>query len=361
MRQKWCFFFIMKQVNQQLIADKLNLSRATVSRCFTNHPGINPETRARVFELASSLGYNHMVMRRSKSGGKRTRPIVGVLVCTTEEEYHRRDYDSPGRMLIKGVSECCQLAKIGMSVHFVDPSVTSISEPAYTDLFNSVGRHWSGLLLLYPFPRGVVDQIMIKYPCVSLVEQRGASALDCVDVNNYQGVAIIINHLYELGHRKIGFYSKAYPIEASWSLRRYGAYVEKMTQMSLHLCNDDMINAHPSRIVSLEESFDLAAARVRAGVTAFVCAADHQAYDLIRALRKRGIRVPEDVSVTGFDGIDPPADMRPLSTISIPYRSIGYVAANRLKDLLGKRFGPAQHILLSCQLSRGETISAPRK
>ena len=44
-------------MNQKEIAERLNLSRTTVSRCFTNHPKINPETRARVFELATELGY----------------------------------------------------------------------------------------------------------------------------------------------------------------------------------------------------------------------------------------------------------------------------------------------------------------
>jgi len=349
----------MKQVNQQEIAEALNLSRATVSRCFTNHPGINPETRAKVFELASRLGYNHMVTRVSnaKSKAKTVRPTFGVLICTEEEEYNRMDYESPGKLLLKGISEYGQLAKVDLSVHFVDPAATSLEDPAYADLFRSVGRYWSGLLLLYPFPSKVVDELLVKFPCVSLVEQRGSGQLDCVDVDHYQGISLLVNRLYELGHRRIGFYSKSYKVEASWSLRRSGAYFEKMTQLGLKIREKDMINAHPKRMVSLEESFDRAAEQVKAGVTAFVCAADHQAYDLVRELRKRGLKVPQDVSVTGFDGIEPPAKMPALSTIEIPYRDIGYTAAKRLKDLLQKRFGPSQHILLGCQLREGKTVS----
>lgn len=350
----------MKSVNQQEIAKALKLSRATVSRCFTNHPGINPETRARVFEVASRLGYNHMVTRVNGSRGKGTavRPVFGVLICTEEEEYHRTDYESPGRLLLKGISEYGQLAKVDLSVHFVDPSATSLEDPAYAELFRTVGRQWAGLLLLYPFPSGVVDELLIKLPCVSLVEQRGSGQLDCVDVDHYQGIALLVNRLYEMGHRRIGFYSKSYKVEASWSLRRSGAYFEKMTQLGLKIREKDMINAHPKRMVSLEESFDRAAEQVRAGVTAFVCAADHQAYDLVRELGKRGLKVPQDVSITGFDGIDPPARMPALSTIEIPYRDIGYSAAKRLKDLSQKRFGPSQHILLGCQLREGGTVAA---
>ncbi len=350
----------MKSVNQQEIAKALNLSRATVSRCFTNHPGINPETRARVFELASQLGYNHMVTRVSaaKGKGKAVRPTFGVLICTEEEEYQRADYESPGRLLLKGISEYGQLARVDLSVHFVNPAATSLGDPAYEELFRTVGRQWSGLLLLYPFPSAVVDGLMVKFPCVSLVEQRGSGGLDCVDVDHYQGVALLVNRLYQMGHRRIGFYSKSYQVEASWSLRRAGAYFEKMTQLGLKIREKDMINVHPKRMVPLEESFDRAAEQVRAGGTAFVCAADHQAYDLISGLRKRGLKVPEDVSVTGFDGINPPARMPALSTIEIPYRDIGYTAAKRLKDLLQKRFGPSQHILLGCQLREGDTVAS---
>ncbi|WP_309386341.1 LacI family DNA-binding transcriptional regulator [Cerasicoccus frondis] len=350
----------MKQINQQAIADALDLSRATVSRCFTNHPGINPETRARVFELASRMGYNHISMRTSQSGKKRTRPIFGVLICSKEEEYHRMDYESPGRLLLKGVSEYCQLAKVGVSVHFVDPDIQSINHATYKDLFNTVGRHWSGLLLLYPFPKPVIDELLIRMPCVSLVEQRNSGELDCVDVNHYQGIALLINKLHNLGHRRIGFYTKAYPTEASWSLRRFGAYTEKMTQLDLPIVERDLINAQPRNTVSLEDSFDLAAERIRDGVTAYVCAADHQAYDLIRELKKRGIRTPQDVSITGFDGIPAPKETEELSTIQIPYRNIGYAAAKRLNDLLKKRFGPSQHILMSCQLLDGQTLEKPR-
>lgn len=347
----------MKQVNQQEIAEVLNLSKATVSRCFTNHPGINPETRARVFELASQMGYRHRMTRGANGRLPKVRPKVGVLVCTEEEEYYRTDYESPGRLLLKGISECSQLEKIDLSVHFINPEVETIDFPDYSELFRSAGRSWSGLLLLYPFPKKVVDQLLLRHPCVSLVEQRGAGALDCVDVNHYQGISLIVNRLYELGHRRIAFYSKPYKVEASWSLRRTGAYFEKMTQLGLKIRDCDMINTHPQNPLSLEASFDEAADRVRKGVTAIVCAADHQAFDLIRALEKRGIKVPSDVSVTGFDGITPPEGMPGLSTIEIPYRDIGFTATKRLKDLLEKRFGPPQHILLGCKLREGETVA----
>ena len=94
-------------VNQQRIADLLGISRTTVSRCFTNHPGINPVTRARVFDVASQMGYQHMEMRAPAKPRPVKTGTVGVLVCTEIEEYLRPDYESPGVQIYAGICETC--------------------------------------------------------------------------------------------------------------------------------------------------------------------------------------------------------------------------------------------------------------
>ena len=98
----------------------------------------------------------------------------------------------------------------------------------------------------------------------------------------------------------------------------------------------------------------------REGVTAWICAADHQAYELITWLKTRGVDVPRDVSVTGFDGIARPPGSPVLSTVEIPYRQIGVIGAKRLTDMVRKRFDVPQHILLDCNFRPGETIAPPR-
>lgn len=73
----------MPEVNQQAIAEQLQLSRAMVSRCFTNHPGINPTTRAKVFQLADELGYKHLEMRVPRKR-KAAPNAIGVLICVDD-------------------------------------------------------------------------------------------------------------------------------------------------------------------------------------------------------------------------------------------------------------------------------------
>ena len=134
----------------------------------------------------------------------------------------------------------------------------------------------------------------------------------------------------------------------------------EIDRLQLPRNRDDIIDPFSASRLSVDEINQYAAEQTRKGVTAWVCAADHQAYDLIRALGKRGISVPEDVSVTGFDGIEAPEDIPDLSTIQIPYHQIGYTAAKRLDDSMKKRYGPTQHILLGCRFNDGLSVARPR-
>jgi DNA-binding LacI/PurR family transcriptional regulator len=119
----------------------------------------------------------------------------------------------------------------------------------------------------------------------------------------------------------------------------------------------NVVGVYPEGGNSVEKSMEAVHQRIRQGVKAWVCAADHQAYDLIAALQKRGLRIPQDVSITGFDGIEKPDWAPLLTTAVIPYREIGFTGGKRLLDLMRKRFGSAQHILVASRLREGETIA----
>ena len=349
----------MAEVNQQLIAERLRISRATVSRCFTNHPGINPLTRARVFQVAAEIGYTHLEMRTSRTKKKVAKSTFGVLICSEEEEYNRTDYQNPGEQILAGVTECAHLNGANVEVHLVDPKARGLEDPSYSRL-EKFRRRWSGLLLVYPFPEPVLEQLAPLMPMVSLVEQFDHTGIDCVDADHYKGISVAIEHLVDHGHRRIGFFTWPYEVEASWSYRRYAAFMEKMVRLRMPVSPDDIISVFPSQERNEEQRIDYAAQRTRDGVTAWVCAADHQAYGLVRGFRKRGIDVPGQVSVTGFDGIETPPDCPQLSTIQIPFREIGATGTQRLVERIRKRFGSTQHVLIDCTFKPGATVGPVR-
>ncbi|TWU01889.1 LacI family DNA-binding transcriptional regulator [Neorhodopirellula pilleata] len=350
-----------KSVNQQVIADRLNLSRATVSRCFTNHPGINPETRGKVFKLAAALGYNHLEQRQGKPRRSPKNPRFLVLICTRLEEYLDQQYESPGERLLAGVSDFAQRRNRELEIHYVSPGDSEIDDPSYAAISSLQKNASAGALLIYPFPQSIVDELGTRMPVVSLVEQYSGIPVNCVDVDHHRGIAAIVRQLASLGHYRIGFLTQRYEVDANWALRRHSAYVEEMLRLGLALDPANELNVRTGEQMSLEQLHQAALQRTRYGVTAWVCAADHEAYGLIKFFKKNGVRVPRDVSVTGFDGIEPPKRLPTLTTAQIPYYEIGQIGAQRLQDLVNKRFGSAQHIMLDCLVREGKSTGPPPK
>lgn len=348
-----------KQINQQLIADQLNLSRTTVSRCFTNHPGVNPETRGKVFKLAAAMGYNHLQPRTGNSRAEAASKRLGVLICTSVEDYSSNDYENPGENLIAGVSDFAQSNEWDMDVHFVEPTELKLSDPSYAKIEAIAKRAWDGVVLVYPFPESVVDELNLLGPVVSLVEQYSGSPINCVDVDHHRGIAAIVRRLAKMGHQRIGFLTHDYGVDANWALRRHSAYMEETVRLGLAFDPANVLNVRPGDRYPPDQTYQRALERIRYGVTAWVCAADHQAYGLISFLQQHGIQTPADVSVTGFDGIAKPDWAPQLTTVNIPYFEIGRIGAKRLADLAEKRFGSAQHIMLDCMVGDGETVGPP--
>jgi DNA-binding LacI/PurR family transcriptional regulator len=167
-------------------------------------------------------------------------------------------------------------------------------------------------------------------------------------------------HLAAKGHRRIGFFTWHYPVHAGWALRRYGAYVEMMTARGLEIYPEDAINVDPRRQMPLKDAHAEVIQKTQDGVTAWICAADHQAFDLMKAMDQAGLKVPQDVSITGFDGLEPLGGQPKLTTVGIPFHQIGVIGGKRLLDLIKKRFDSQQHILLNCELISGRTVGKPK-
>lgn len=352
----------MPKVNQKAIADKLGISRATVSRCFTNHAGINATTRAKVFQLAAEMGYNHLEPRSPAMKKARKKVNFNVLICSETEEYFRVDYKSPGEQILVGVSEFAQAHEVDVDVDvdFIPPSATSLDDPAFAKIKSLRSRKNRGVLLIYPFADSIISDLSYQLPVVSLVDQLEHESIDCADVDHNAGISMVIDQLTAKGHKRIGFYTREYAIAASWSFRRYSAFVEKMARAKLTVSDRDIIGIFPRTYDTVIGGINEALGRTKDGVTAWVCAADHQAYDLIDGFENQGLQIPQDVSITGFDGIQRSDDRPALTTINIPFRAIGMTGAERLANRIRQRFGGSQSVYISGTLIEGETVAPPK-
>ncbi len=349
----------MKKLNQKQLSRLLNVSRTTISRSLSNHPAIHPDTRAKVQALATKLGYRNAptrVLRRSKQ----SKPLrLGVLIGMPAINLGMATYPA----VLQGITERAAIDRVAVSVINHDPldlSAQNLRLPVFRQIRAS---DWRGLILIYPFAPEVVDELSRKISTVSALTEYDHLAIDTVDTD-HSDIIGIIGRLAALGHKRVGFVTWQYSVGGRWASRRFASYAEGIFQHGLAFDVAWTVNVHPEqpRFTTHEAVANHVRQLTReAGVTAWVCAADHQAYQLIADLRGLGIECPRDCSITGFDGIAPPPGLPQLTTLAVAHADIGGSTVSRLLSRILHPTSPRRKILVETNLIEGATIAAPRR
>ncbi|MBK1877924.1 LacI family DNA-binding transcriptional regulator [Pelagicoccus mobilis] len=349
----------MSKLNQKLIADQLNLSRTTVSRCFTNHPKINPETRAKVFRLAAEMGYSYSAQRSGNNAKLSDRRKLSVIVGMSEERLSEDDHKT-AEELFTGINEKAAIEKLEVEAFYVDPT-SFLPQPRARQIVKGVScLDWKGAILIYPLKEEAVRNVMSKFPTVSVLEDYDDCDVDCILPDQIRGISRMMQHLVELGHKRIGFLTWKYPVHTPWVERRFGAYAENLYRFGLELNTDFILNLRPDEQLPLDQLYRKAAQLTREqGVTAWVCGADHQAYDLLKNFQDFGISVPGECSITGFDGTPPPEGMPQLTSLRIPFRDIGISAVSSLIRKIDHPNTSRRNVQVSGEFVEGETSAPP--
>ncbi|MEM9160894.1 MAG: LacI family DNA-binding transcriptional regulator, partial [Verrucomicrobiota bacterium] len=214
-------------MNQQRIADLLEIDRTTVSRSFSNHPKINPETRARVLDLAAQLGYRYKGQRAKKEQNKRKLTDIGVLIGVGEE---MTDIPATSQYMLKGISERAAEESITLDVKYIDPAELDRQIAAGKTARSLLrgNRRWNGAILIFPFTTETIVRLSKRVSTVSIAEDYNEGGIDCIDVDHHAGVFSLVNHLAAQGHKRIGFCTWTYSVESPWLYRRFGAYVDSL-------------------------------------------------------------------------------------------------------------------------------------
>jgi len=347
----------MRPVNQQHLAKLLQLSRTTVSRSLSNHPAISADTRKQVQALAARLGYRSAPTRAIRRP-RQARPIViGVLIGSPLVPTDRATFP----LILQGIRSRAAIDHVAVDVVSIDPAELT-PESGRRRIFRHIRQaHWRGAVLIYPFPAATVKMMAHKISTVSVLTEYHEVVIDVIDTD-HGNVGWLVAHLAGLGHRRIGFVSWHYPVGGLWAPRRFAAYAEELYRLGLELNPAWVFNIHgaaPHLTTPGVLADAVAAATRRDRVTAWVCAADHQAYQLIADLRARGLRVPRDCSVTGFDGNAPPPGLPALTTLRVTNEDIGASATARLLSRLLHPTSPRRKILVETAFVPGVTTAAP--
>lgn len=347
----------MRSINQQLIAERLNLSPATVSRSLANHPAISADTRDKVKQLAAEMGYRTNPTR-SVRRSRQSKPItVGVLIGVPAANVALATFP----FVLQGIREHAEIEHVAVDICYQEPAALHPDAkrlPVFRHIRNG---DWRGLILIYPFPEAAVDMIARKISTVAVSESYAHPFVDTIDTDDFAGIREMVHRLAAAGHRRIGYIAWRYPVGGQWSIRRFGGYVDGLFSLGLEFNPAWAHNVHKAA-PNLDQAAiaDVVAKQIREeGVTAWVCAADHQAYQLIQDLQARGLRVPADCSVTGFDGLEPPAKLPRVTSMRVPNEEIGTSAVARLLGRVMHPDSPRRKILVEGHPVEGETIAPP--
>ena len=348
---------ISTSINQQAIAEKLKLSRTTVSRSLANHPAISAETRAKVQSLAAKMGYRGNPIRTIRRS-RQSKPLtIGILIGVPAENVAMATFP----FILQGIRERAGMEHVAIDVCFENPASFDLSVRPKNIFRNIRSGDWRGTVLIYPFPEQSVAMIAKKISAVAVLESYSTPGIDTIDTDDSVGILALVSRLAKAGHTKIGFLTWEYGVASHWAMRRFGGYVEALFSLGLQFRPEWTVNVHQKGPhIAWDHITDHAHGIMKEhGVTAWVCAADHQAYRLMEELHARGVRVLDDYSVTGFDGLEPPQSLRRLASIRVPHKDIGASAVARLLSRIVHPKAPRRKILVEGLLVEGDTIAPP--
>lgn len=315
-----------RPVSLKILADYLGLCPATVSVVLNNVPGrsIPQKTRDRVREAARKFNYQPSLLARSLR--KKRTFTVGVLVPELNDGYHT--------MVMSGIGDhLMQEGYFYFSAHHRHKPDLIEEYPRLL-----LGRGAEGLVLI-----DTALQHELTVPAVAIAGHRTIKGVTNVVLDHRRAAELILRHLHQLGHRHIAF-MRGQPFSSD-SLTRWQNIVAVAKELELPILPELTIQLERD-ISSPELGYPVVQSLLqsRRPFTAIVSFNDMAAIGAIRALRDANLRVPEDVSVIGFDDIQLAGYHTPrLTTVRQPLREMGATAARiLLQRLQGFKDYPAE-------------------
>jgi len=328
------------------IAQAAGVSHSTVSRALRNSPLISVDVRERIQRLAHEMGYTPNAIAQSLQ--TRQTSTIGLVVTSIADPFWGD--------VMKGIEEVARVAgfSVFLSASHNDPD----QEMAIIETFHR--RRVDGILIAASriTSNNKKRQDSFRVPTVLINSQAESEAmlLNWVSVDDHKGAQLAVEHLLQLGHRSIGYLGTNNRPRSN--RQRFLGYQSTLAAADVPF-RDEWVVISPGNEASYEE--DVTAGQIslplllETGVTAIFCYNDLMATGVLIACRERGIVVPEELSVIGFDNIKMISYVTPpLTTIHQPKIEMGRLATQVVLDLLHNR--PGQNYMLPPTLiSRAST------
>jgi LacI family transcriptional regulator len=311
---------LRKRVTIVDIALKVGITPSTVSKVFSNHPRISTLTREEVFKTAKALGYQPNVLatglRKGRSG------LVGVVVPVVNYSFFST--------AIKGIEE--HITDAGYNVIIAQTrDRADLEEKQLQGLMRAQVEGVISSIAAETMDHSVYRNIASQIPLVLFDRTISAHNISEVTIDDFEGAAKAVDHLVAKGYRRIAHlagYEHVRPFA-----KRIEGYKSSLSRHGLEVNEKFILQRGPNKdegeeaaeiLLNLDEPPD-----------AILAASDYLAYGAIKAIRRRGLRVPEDIGIVGFSNEEFSSQVTPsISTVDQRSETMGSLAAKLLIDQL---------------------------
>lgn len=287
------------------IAKAAGVSAATVSNVLNGRKNVSEATRERVLAICQEMDY------QANPYGRALKNCESKTILFNFSDFDRQFY----LKIIHGISDYVYSRQYDLMI-CTRGSCERFMSKSFTSGCVMLDRQCNDQLLLRKAQKG--------YPIVAMDRILDAPNIKCLLVNNYPAMRELVKGLVERGYREYAFLGGQDTLD---NRERYQAFRDVLEENRIPFRGESYLTGdyreksgyQAGKLLLIGESLP----------QVLVCANDNMAIGAIRAFREAGVRVPEDVAVTGFDDT-PMAEMLGLSTVAIPNYERGYLAAQHL-------------------------------
>lgn len=316
-------------MNLEEVARRAKVSTATVSRVINNASVVKSSTRSRVVKAIEELRYHPNLHARSLAGG--TSKTFGVIVSNLENPFFFDIYKT------------IEADAHAQGFEVVMANTDYRAEQLVKSIRLMIGRRVTGLAAIVSemAPELIEELTESRIPVVFYDVGAPYKNITKIRVNYSRGIEKVISYLHSIGHRRLGFVGHHATL---------GPINERMHAVLDAVAHYPELEVHTAADAdTLEGGRQAARMLLTSGFnpTALICVNDMTAVGALLAVREAGLRVPEDISVTGFDNVKLSEFCYPaLTTVHIPRERIGHIICQRLISMNDQPLEPAPEIVI---------------
>lgn len=325
------------------VARLARVSHSTVSRALQNSPLVNAQTAEKIRRIAHESGYRASAVARGLVT-KRTRTI-GLVVTTIADPFASE--------VVSGIEQAAN--DLGYSVFLADSNADPSREQQVVQSFAE--RRVDGIVVTSSRVGALYLPLLseMRVPIVLVNNQHPGAFVHSVMIGNLAGALEAANHLIRLGHRRIAYLGDQFGYQSD--TERFAGYRQALDTAGLPFIPELVVHGDGKPEEAMRAMEKLLA--LPHPPTAVCCYNDMSALGAMRSINLAGLRVPEDVSVVGFDDLFLASYTQPrLTTVRQPMRQMGLLAMESLFRLMSGE-DSAIRIMVEAELVVRESTAKP--